>query len=107
MQKDEEFVEYRFVKNEIDGSIKRKKVIKKTTKKINQLTEEQKEEIENAFLLFDKDKSGSIDVNELKDAMKALGIHLKKQEVRAKMTKVDKDGSGAIDRDEFMSLMAE
>jgi Ca2+-binding EF-hand superfamily protein len=39
--------------------------------------------------------------------MKALGIHLKKQEVRAKMTKVDKDGSGAIDRDEFMSLMAE
>jgi hypothetical protein len=40
LQKDEEFVEYRFVKNEIDGSIKRKKVIKKTTKKIKQLTEE-------------------------------------------------------------------
>jgi Ca2+-binding EF-hand superfamily protein len=32
--------------------------------------------------LFDKDKSGSIDVNELKDAMKALGIFLKKEEVR-------------------------
>ena len=39
--------------------------------------------------------------------MKALGIFLKKEEVKAKMTKVDKDGSGAIDKDEFMALMAE
>lgn len=39
--------------------------------------------------------------------MKALGIFLKKEEVRQKMTKVDKDGSGAIDKEEFMSLMAE
>lgn len=39
--------------------------------------------------------------------MKALGIFLKKEEVREKMTKVDKDGSGAIDKDEFMALMAE
>jgi len=44
---------------------------------------------------------------ELKDAMKALGIFLKKEEVKEKMTKVDKDGSGAIDREEFMALMAE
>jgi Ca2+-binding EF-hand superfamily protein len=39
--------------------------------------------------------------------MKALGIFLKKEEVKQKMTKVDKDGSGAIDKDEFMALMAE
>ena len=39
--------------------------------------------------------------------MKALGIFLKKDEVRDKMTKVDKDGSGAIDKLEFMALMAE
>ena len=56
------------------------------------------EEIGNAFLLFDKDKSGTIDVNELKDAMKALGIFLRKDEVREKMLQVDKDGSGTIDR---------
>ena len=76
-------------------------------KKKKELSEEQKEEIDSAFLMFDKDKSGSIDVNELKDAMKALGIFLNKAEVRAKMMQVDKDGSGAIDKDEFMSLMAE
>ena len=39
--------------------------------------------------------------------MKALGIFLKKDEVKAVMTKVDKDGSGNIDKDEFMGLMAE
>ena len=78
--RDEEFVDYKYV---IEGEVtKRKKIIKKTLKKIKLLTEEQKEEIDNAFLLFDKDKSGSIDVNELKDAMKALGIFLKKEEVR-------------------------
>ena len=76
-------------------------------KKIKFLTHEQKEEIDNAFLLFDKDKSGSIDVMELKDAMKALGIFLKRSEVKETMRKVDKDGSGAIDKDEFTALMAE
>lgn len=87
--------------------MKRKKIIKHVQKKIKYLTEEQKEEIDNAFQLFDKDHSGSIDVGELKDAMKALGIFLRKHEVREKMTQVDKDGSGAIDRDEFTALMAE
>ena len=41
------------------------------------LTKEQVEEIKSAFELFDKDNSGSIDANELRDAMKALGIYLK------------------------------
>lgn len=90
-----------------DGSMKRKKIIKKTTKKTKYLTQEQVEEIENAFLLFDKDKSGSIDIHELKDALKALGIFLKRDEIKQMMTKVDKDGSGAIDQEEFTALMAE
>ena len=64
------------------------------------------EEIDNAFSLFDKDNSNSIDVTELRDAMKALGIFLKKEEVKQYMLKVDKDGSGEIDRDEFKALMA-
>jgi calcium-binding protein CML len=101
----EEFIDYKYVAEH--GRTKRKKLIKQTLKKVKHLTNEQVEEINNAFLLFDKDNSGSIDVNELKDAMKALGIYLKKEEVKLKMAKVDKDGSGAIDKDEFMALMAE
>lgn len=81
LQEGEEFVDYKMVKRP-DGTEKRVKIIKKTVKMTKMLTEEQKDEIDNAFLLFDKDKSGSIDVNELKDAMKALGIFLKKEEVK-------------------------
>ena len=87
--------------------MKRRKLIKKITKKTKYLTQEQVEEIENAFLLFDKDRSGSIDIFELKDALKALGIFMKRDEMKQVMTKVDKDGSGAIDQEEFTALMAE
>lgn len=81
LEKDEEFVEYKHVELP-DGMMKRKKVIKKITKKTKWLTQEQVEEIDNAFLLFDKDKSGTIDIYELKDALKALGIFLKREQVK-------------------------
>ncbi|MCJ1274814.1 Calcium-binding component of the spindle pole body (SPB) half-bridge [Puttea exsequens] len=47
----------------------------------NQLTEEQREEIKEAFNLFDLDKDQRIDYHELKVAMKALGFDLPKQEI--------------------------
>lgn len=87
--------------------MKRKRVFRRTTKKLKYLSAEQKEEIDNAFLLFDKDKSNTIDVVELRNAMKALGIHLTKAEVYNQMKKVDKDGSGFVDKAEFLGLMAE
>ena len=71
------------------------------------MTTEEVKEIKAAFDLFDKDGSESIDVGELKDAMKALGIHLDKKAVKVLMEKADKDGSGSIDLEEFTSLMAE
>lgn len=106
LKANEEFVDYKYIEME-DGEVKRKKIIKRTDKRTKWLTLEQKEEIDNAFLLFDKDGSGSIDVVELKDALRALGIFLKKEEVKQTMLKVDKDGSGAIDQEEFLALMAE
>lgn len=55
---------------------------------------EQKEEIESAFHLFDIDHSGSIDVYELRDALKSLGIFMNKEQITKEMERVDKDGSG-------------
>ncbi|KAF2791273.1 EF-hand [Melanomma pulvis-pyrius CBS 109.77] len=46
-----------------------------------ELSEEQREEISEAFNLFDLDKNGHIDYHELKVAMKALGFDLPKQEI--------------------------
>lgn len=69
------------------------------------MDEEQKEEIKEAFNLFDTDGSGSIDARELKAAMRALGFQVKKAEIRKMIADVDKDESGTIDLDEFTEMM--
>lgn len=48
---------------------------------LSQLSEEQREEIAEAFALFDLDKDKRIDYHELKVAMKALGFEVKKTEI--------------------------
>ena len=91
------------------------------------LTEEQKQEIREAFDLFDTDGSGTIDAKELKVAMRcvegvlsfvdvmnnwkkscqyrALGFEPKKEEVKKMIADIDKDGSGNIDFEEFLTMM--
>ncbi len=82
---------------------------KKTTlakpKKRTELTEEQKQEIKEAFDLFDTDGSGTIDAKELKVAMRALGFEPKKEEIRKMIQDVDQNGSGVIDFPEFIDMM--
>lgn len=70
------------------------------------LSQDQIEEIQEAFNLFDVDSSGSIDYKELKAAMKALGINVKKEELRKMITDVDADGSGQIEFPEFLTMMS-
>jgi len=48
-----------------------------------ELSEDQREEINEAFALFDLDKDGWIDYHELKVAMKALGFDVPKADVTA------------------------
>ncbi|KAJ3232987.1 Centrin-1 [Chytriomyces hyalinus] len=69
------------------------------------LTPDQKQEIREAFDLFDTDGSGTIDVKELKVAMRALGFEPKKEEIKKMIETVDKSGSGTIDFNEFLELM--
>ena len=69
------------------------------------LTEEQKQEIREAFDLFDTDGSGTIDAKELKVAMRALGFEPKKEEVKKMIADIDKDGDGTIDFNEFLDMM--
>ncbi|KAM9375412.1 uncharacterized protein cetn4 [Pholidichthys leucotaenia] len=77
-------------------------------KRINtkvELTEEQKQEVKEAFDLFDTDGSGTIDVKELKVAMRALGFEPKKEEIKKMITDLDKGGSGTVDFSDFLSIM--
>ncbi|XP_034546856.1 caltractin [Notolabrus celidotus] len=71
----------------------------------NDLTEDQKQEIKEAFDLFDTDGTGIIDVKELKVAMRALGFEPKKEEIKQMIADVDKEGSGTIDFNTFLSIM--
>eukprot|EP00759_Apiculatamorpha_spiralis_P007551 PhF_6_TR14729/c0_g1_i1/m.23154/K16466/CETN3, CDC31; centrin-3 len=50
-------------------------------KKKFELNEEQRQEIREAFELFDSDKNGLIDLHEMKVAMRALGFEVRKEEV--------------------------
>lgn len=79
---------------------------KKTTPK-PELTEEQKQEIREAFELFDTDGSGFIDVKELKVAMRALGFEPKKEEIKKMINEVDKDGTGKISFNDFLAVMTQ
>ncbi|KAL7451138.1 hypothetical protein ACHAWC_002984 [Mediolabrus comicus] len=82
--------------------------LKKSAKKKQgppELTEDQKQEIREAFDLFDTDGSGTIDTKELKVAMRALGFESSKEELRKLVSQVDKDGSGTVDFTEFLDIM--
>ena len=77
----------------------------KKSKSKFELTEEQKQEIREAFDLFDTDGSGTIDQKELKVAMRALGFEPKKEEIKKMIKDIDTDGSGTIDFQEFLEMM--
>uniref|UniRef100_A0A8C5GF82 Caltractin-like n=1 Tax=Gouania willdenowi TaxID=441366 RepID=A0A8C5GF82_GOUWI len=80
---------------------------KKASSKVD-LTEEQKQEIKEAFDLFDTDGTGSIDVKELKVAMRALGFEPKKEEIKKMVADfVDKENSGTINFEDFLTLMTQ
>ena len=71
----------------------------------NGLTEDEVLEIKEAFDLFDTDKSGEIDVAELKQALMNLGIDTKNQTLQNMLSDIDKNGNANIDFDEFIDMM--
>jgi len=71
------------------------------------ISEEQKEEIKEAFDLFDSEKTGKIDYHELKVAMRALGFDVKKADVLELMRTYDRHQTGYIGYDEFREILTE
>merc|ERR1719324_1088037 len=68
------------------------------------LSEDEVEEIKEAFDLFDNDGSGAISVNELTSAMQSLGFDVKHAVVYNMVADLD-DGSGEIEFGEFLDVM--
>ena len=69
-----------------------------------ELTEEQREEVREAFDLFDTAGTGTIQAKELKFAMEALGFEPNEEEIGKMVADICKEGSQAIDFGDFLGL---
>lgn len=54
-------------------------------------------ELRDAFAVFDRDGSGTIEADEIRKVMKSLGDNLTDEEIDEMIKHVDKDGNGTID----------
>ncbi|XP_032733962.1 centrin-2-like [Lontra canadensis] len=90
-----------FKKASMASSAQRKRMSPKP-----ELTEEQKQEIREAFDLFDANGTGTINVKELKVAMRVLGFEPKKEEIK-KISEIDKEGTGKMNFSDFLTVMTQ
>ncbi|KAK4196330.1 hypothetical protein QBC40DRAFT_209562 [Triangularia verruculosa] len=63
------------------------------------------QELINAFKVFDKDGSGTISSDELRNVLKSLGENLTDAELDEMISLADKNGDGHIDYQEFAHIM--
>lgn len=83
------------------------KAAKVAIKKPRELTEEQKQEIKEAFDLFDTEGKNEISAKELKVALRALGFEPKKDEVKRILEDIDKNPDSVLHYDEFHEIMSQ
>lgn len=67
-----------------------------TKKNLQPLSPEQKEELKEAFDLFDTEQTGRIDARELWVVMRALGFEPSKEEIRNILEDLDPENNGTI-----------
>uniref|UniRef100_A0A4W4HI93 Troponin C, slow skeletal and cardiac muscles n=1 Tax=Electrophorus electricus TaxID=8005 RepID=A0A4W4HI93_ELEEL len=63
------------------------------------------EELSNIFRMFDKNRDGYIDIEELQAMLKSTGETTSEEEVEELMKDGDKNNDGKIDYDEFLEFM--
>lgn len=84
------------------GSAKAVQLVKKPT-----MSDRQLHDLRHAFNMFDSDGSGTIDKQELRSVLKAMGSRPGKEELDELMSQMDVDKSGTIDFEEFVAVMAD
>ena len=63
---------------------------------MSKFTQEEIDSCRDAFMQYDKDRSGSIDQWELKEVLEAMGQNPTDEEIFQMITDVDDDASGSI-----------
>eukprot|EP00756_Hemistasia_phaeocysticola_P030023 Hpha_TRINITY_DN16268_c0_g1::TRINITY_DN16268_c0_g1_i1::g.11899::m.11899 len=74
----------------------------KTAKEFHKLSSAEQGRIRQAFDQFDTDRSGKIDLKELRALARKLGHDMKESEAEETMKELDKNKDGTVDFDEFV-----
>jgi calmodulin len=86
-----------------DGAIDFPEFLTMMLRKMNEGDPEK--ELRDVFMVFDKDKSGTISAEELKSVMKVIGEKLTDQEIDDAIRLADTTGDGEVDYDEFINFV--
>jgi len=71
------------------------------------ISEAQRRDLQDAFDLFDEDKSGSITSDELYNLLRSLGQAVTPAEAERLLLEMDTGNDGTVDFEEFIAVMAE
>jgi calmodulin len=64
-------------------------------------------ELRDVFMVFDKDQSGTISADELRNVMRVIGEKLTDQEIEDAIKLADTTGDGEVSYDEFIQFILE
>ncbi|GFN79319.1 calmodulin [Plakobranchus ocellatus] len=62
-------------------------------------------QLRQAFLVFDRDKSGSLNLSELREVLCGMGEPLTEKEASHVLKKIDKNNDGVVDVEEFVQFL--
>lgn len=68
-------------------------------------TQEEQERCRESFLYYDKDRSGTIDQYELRNALQTYGIKVTEEELFSMISEVDQNSNGVIDYSEYAEIL--
>lgn len=91
------------IQKDKDGLIKKEIFIKEVQQILSQI--DNKNEMIQAFRLFDEDDKGKIDFNNLKNVAMLLGEQVSDQEIINMLNTADDDGDRQVNLTEFMKLI--
>merc|ERR1711935_209227 len=64
-----------------------------------------KEEIDRVFKLFDKDRNGTLEADDLGRVCKELGEDVSEEDIREIIQRADLNGDGVVDLDDFYNVI--
>ena len=72
---------------------------------LEDVPQDRRKELQEAFEIFDLNKDGSISKKELENILRSLNEDPEEEEIQQLLDEVDVDGNGEIDFEEFVALM--